>query len=337
MYQFQIKVPASSANIGPGFDVLGMSLEVYMTLDVQVGDDKGACVLSYEGDGANEVPLDIHKNMISQTALYVLRCHDIHEFPLAVKIHVKNPIPLGRGMGSSGSAAIAGVLLANELAHLKLSKLQMMDYVLMIERHPDNVMASMMGGFVGSFLRELSDVEKEAMIPSASDLLTNQGFSRPPKGLGTYAKLPWAPELKALVVIPQFHLSTSKARSVLPSSYTKPDVIYNLQRLALLTTALGQTPINAHLIHEVMKDKVHQPYRSQLIPGLQTILAQMTPESQPGLCGICLSGAGPTILALATDNYEEIAQKMLIIFKQNNVDCNYLVLSPAFEGASVTY
>ncbi|KAL2314999.1 putative homoserine kinase [Schizosaccharomyces pombe] len=337
MQKFQIKVPASSANIGPGFDVLGMSLEKYMTLDVEVSTESGPCVLTYEGDGKEHVSLDVQKNMITQTSLYVLRCNNISTFPYATKIHVINPIPLGRGMGSSGSAAIAGVMLANEIAKLGLSKLQMMDYVLMIERHPDNVMASMMGGFVGSFLRELSEEEKNAFSPSADDLLKNEALTLPPKSLGTFTRLPWASELKAIVVIPEFHLATSKARSVLPTSYGRTDVVYNLQRLALLTTALGQTPINPHLVYEVMKDKVHQPYRASLIPGLQNILATLNPDTQPGLCGICLSGAGPTVLALATGNFDEIAHAMLSIFEKHGVKCRYLVLSPAFDGATVKY
>lgn len=150
-------------------------------------------------------------------------------------------------------------------------------------------------------------------------------------------KFNWAPELKAIAIIPHFEVSTASARQVLPASYSRPDVVFNLQRIALLPMALGQSPPNAEQIYLAMQDKVHQPYRSGLIPGLPEILASVTPKSHPGLCGICLSGAGPTILALATENFEKIAEVILYMFKIKGISCEWKLLEPAEDGATVEY
>ncbi|KAI7065095.1 hypothetical protein KC352_g43185, partial [Hortaea werneckii] len=176
-----IKVPCSSANIGPGFDVIGLSLSLWLELQVSVGDEnaKGAshnCRITYEGQGAEDVDLSPDRNLITQTALYVLRCHDKREFPEPTHVHIKNPIPLGRGLGSSGAAVVAGVSLGNEIGKLGLSKDRLLDFCLMIERHPDNVAAALYGGFVGSYLKELDpDDMKRKEIPLAEVLPAPQG------------------------------------------------------------------------------------------------------------------------------------------------------------------
>ncbi|RPB19385.1 homoserine kinase [Terfezia boudieri ATCC MYA-4762] len=344
-----IKVPCSSANIGPGFDVVGLSLSIW--LEVQVTIDTSItksttplnCVITYEGDGADHVPLDADANLVTRTALYVLRCHDHRAFPPETRVHIINPIPLGRGLGSSGAAVVAGVMLGNVVGKLGLSKDRMLDFCLMIERHPDNVTAAMIGGFVGSYLRELDPVDMERKeIPLAEVLPEPAGGidtgvkpPQPPQGIGHYIRFGWAKEIKAIAIIPNFEVSTASARAVLPQEYSKQDLIFNLQRLAVLTTALTRSPPNAELIFQAMQDKVHQPYRKTLIPGLPEILASVTPQSHPGLLGICLSGAGPTILALATHNFDHIAEEILARFSQEGIQCDWKVLEPAYEGATV--
>lgn len=164
----QIKVPCSSANIGPGFDVIGLALNLYLELEVSVTKKERSehslnCKITYEGVGAEDVPLVAEDNLITRTAVYVLRCHGIRAFPSETHVHVKNPIPLGRGLGSSAAAIVAGVHLANEVGNLKLSKARMLDYCLMEERHPDNVAAALYGGFVGTYLNELSPRTRSAL------------------------------------------------------------------------------------------------------------------------------------------------------------------------------
>lgn len=142
-------------------------------------------------------------------------------------------IPLGRGLGSSGAAVVAGVMLGNAVGELGLSRDRMMDYCLMIERHPDNVMAAMFGGFVGSYLKELDPVDMERKeIPLAEVLPEPAGGEdtglrppEPPLGIGHYIKFGWAKEIKAIAIIPQFEVSTATARSVLPKMYSREDLV----------------------------------------------------------------------------------------------------------------
>ncbi|KAK9447789.1 GHMP kinase [Limtongia smithiae] len=342
---FTIRVPCSSANIGPGFDVVGLALSIFLELHVRVDDTAPAvpqnCAISYEGEGAEALPREADSNLITRTALYVLKCHDVRMFPATTFVHMVNPIPLGRGLGSSGAAVVAGVMLGNAVGQLGLTKQRMMDYCLMIERHPDNVTAAMMGGFVGSYLRELSPVDTERKEIPLSEVLpepaggidTGLQPPKPPYNIGHHIKFGWAHEIKAIAIIPDFELSTASSRKVLPSSYSTKDVIFNLQRLAVLTTALTRSPPDPDLIYQAMQDRVHQPYRKTLIPGLTEILASVTPTSHPGLLGICLSGAGPTILALATHNFDAIASEILSRFSKENVRCSWKVLEPANGGA----
>ena len=342
--------PGAHENPGPGFDVIGLALSIWLELEIRTGDEdsRGAkynCRVTYEGLGKDNVDLEVDRNLITQTALYVLRCHGKKLFPEGTHVHIVNPIPLGRGLGSSGAAVVAGVAFANEVAQLCLSKDRILDFCLMIERHPDNVAAALYGGFVGSYLKELDPGDmKRKEIPLAEVLPAPQGGEDtgltppiPPHDIGKHIRFPWAREIKCIAIIPDFEVSTAKARSVLPESYEKVDVIYNLQRVALLTSALGQSPPSAELIYDGMQDKVHQPYRKGLIPGLTEILRSVTPNKNPGLLGICLSGAGPTILALATENFDDIANHLISEFKKESVTCDWKLLEPAYDGLTVMY
>lgn len=232
-----IRVPATSANIGPGFDVVGLSLSLHLTLNVTV-DDKDARLppaITYTGEGADEVSLDPYKNLTTRVCLYVLRCHNIPSFPSHLAVHSHNEIPFGRGLGSSGAAVIAGVLLANVLGNLNLSTSRMLDFALMVERHPDNVTAALVGGFVGSYLRELNDdAQARAQIPLSEvlpeyppDAGEEWGMEppQPPEGIGHYVRFGWAESIKAVAIIPRFELSTAKARDVLPQSYSRKDLV----------------------------------------------------------------------------------------------------------------
>ena len=136
MRKFDIRVPCSSANIGPGFDVVGLALSIFLELQVTVEPDapNGAahnCKIVYDGEGADEVPLEADANLITRTALYVLKCHDIRTFEQGTLVKIINPIPLGRGLGSSGAAVVAGVMLGNGCGKLGLSKDRMLDFCLM--------------------------------------------------------------------------------------------------------------------------------------------------------------------------------------------------------------
>ena len=235
-----IRVPATSANIGPGFDVVGLSLSLYLTLTISYpltppSSTYSPPTLSYSGQGADHVPLDPYKNLTTRVALYVLRCHNIPRFPSHLVIQVNNEIPFGRGLGSSGAAVIAGVLLANSLGKLDLPNERLLDFALMVERHPDNVTAALIGGFVGSYLKELDEKATEAASVPLSEVLPEYppdagedwGLNPPipPLGIGHYVRFRWSETIKALAIIPQFELSTAKARQVLPTHYTRKDLV----------------------------------------------------------------------------------------------------------------
>lgn len=333
---------------GPGYDVIGLALSEYLELRVKINDEQSKeapqnCRITQEGLGAEQVDLDASRHFITRIALYVLRCHDQRSFPVPTHVHINNAIPFGRGLGSSGAAIVAGVALGNVVGNLGLDKDRLLDFCLMIEKHPDNVAASMYGGFVGSYTKKLDPADvKRAEVPMSEVLPMPQGGENtglkppvPPYNIAKHIQFPWAKEIKCIAVIPDFEVATAKARQAVPSTYSKEDAIFNLQRVALLTTALGQSPPDAELIYDGMQDRLHQPYRQGLIPGLTEILHSVTPASHPGLLGICLSGAGPTILALATENFDHIAQHLLEQFKKENITCTWKLLEPSFDGLTV--
>ena len=256
--QFKITVPCSSANLACGFgasatahclpslltdhappaDVLGLTLKLYLSLTVtsSASAENKAPELVCTGLGAEQAPLNPYKNLITRVALYVLRCHSIPHFPTGLRIECHNEIPFGRGLGSSGAAVIAGVLLADQVGELQLSQSRQLDFALMVERHPDNVAAALLGGFVGSYLKELSPEDTSATQIPLSEVLPElpEGAEHeewgmnppiPPRGIGHWLKFGWAKEVKAIVCIPDFEVPTAKAREVMPKSYPIKDVV----------------------------------------------------------------------------------------------------------------
>lgn len=236
--QYKISVPATTANVGPGFDVCGIALSLSLTLDVSIpsdGQGNELPVITYSGLDSDNVPLSPYKNLLTRVALYVLRSNGIPTFPRGVKIHAHNEIPFGRGLGSSGAAVIAGVLLGNLLGNLNLPVERLLDFALMVERHPDNVTAALVGGFVGSYLRELPPADlAAASVPLAevlpeypADAGPDWGKNPPqaPNGIGHYVRFGWAPEIKAIAVMPRFELATAKSRNVLPDTYSRKDLV----------------------------------------------------------------------------------------------------------------
>jgi len=219
--------------------VIGLALSIYLELHVTVNTSAESspnplnCTITYEGQGASEVDLDADRNLVTRTALYVIRCHGHASFPIGTHVHIINPIPLGRGLGSSGAAVVAGVVLGNEVCNLGLSKARILDYCLMVERHPDNVAGALYGGFVGTYLNELDPAEMARKEIPLSEVLpspaggVNTGLKppEPPLGIGHYIKFKWAREIKAVAIIPDFQVPTAKARDALPTTYSIKDVV----------------------------------------------------------------------------------------------------------------
>ena len=349
-----IRVPATSANLGPGFDVLGLALRSApsasqgfgILLELQIEDlcQKSLtsapwnCELICQGEGSELLSSLVHENLVTQVALYVLRCHGEKKFPSAIRVRLITSIPLSRGLGSSAAAIVAGVMLGNEAGDLGLSKERMFDYCLMIERHPDNIAPALFGGFIGAFVdTDRIDIPLSEVLPKLSGhgdtgLLPIQ---KPSLGIGCYHHYRLNSEIKAIIVIPAFHLKTAEARGQLPHSYTREDVIFNLQRCALLPVLLGEKLLRAAKISEAMQDRLHQPYRTNLVPGLGEVLLKIPLDKYPGLLGTYLSGAGPSVMALATQNFETIAQAIItILSKAQDIRYDWQVLELDPDGAT---
>eukprot|EP01120_Amphizonella_sp_Union-15-10_P017362 TRINITY_DN9619_c0_g1_i1.p1 TRINITY_DN9619_c0_g1~~TRINITY_DN9619_c0_g1_i1.p1 ORF type:complete len:319 (-),score=36.28 TRINITY_DN9619_c0_g1_i1:53-1009(-) len=307
--KFEIRVPASSANLGPGFDVLGLAYRLYLRVEVTLNNDEKQqqIKITSQGKNAEEIPLD-SSNLIVTAANTTASVYD-KTLPFSLHLHINNEIPLGKGLGSSGAAIVAGVLLANELCDLRLSQDKMLEHVVQIEGHPDNVTTSLKGGFVSS---------------SAVQEKTTTVYK--------FISLPVHSSVVAVVVTPVLSLSTKKARGVLPPSYSVQDTVFNLQRIPFLLAGLAQC--SKELIRIGIQDRIHQPYRAKLVPGLEEIL-DLNNQEVSGLLGVCLSGAGPSILAFGHEDTKEVVKRIQVIFKSHLLDSEVQVLDIDRDGAVV--
>jgi homoserine kinase len=247
-----VRVPASSANLGPGFDTLGLALDIYLECSFAASD---RLLIEVSGRDAASISTD-ETNLIWQTmAAYGAT-------PVHLKIH--NEIPLGKGLGSSAAAITAGVVMASELLGWKWTPAQVLDETARLEGHPDNVAACTFGG------------------------VTASAFGEDGRAHAVRMNLP--PGIGLAVVTPDFVLPTKTARAALPECYPRADAIFNLQRVALMVAALATGSVKDFAAS--LGDRLHQPYRASLVPGLTEILALR----EPGLLGCVLSGAGPSVL-----------------------------------------
>lgn len=210
---------------------MSIYLELHVSLNISsIEPPPFNCILEYEGIGT--VNLNPDCNLITRVALYVLRCHGLPCFPSQTHVKIINHIPLSRGLGSSGAAVVAGCMLGNEVGNLRLPKTRLLDYCLMVERHPDNVAAALYGGFVITFLNELNpedwarrNVPESEILPEKTPQDMSEKSVEPPIGISHYRKLRFAKEIKAVTIIPDFEVSTAKARAVLPNQYSIKDVV----------------------------------------------------------------------------------------------------------------
>ena len=229
-------------------------------------------------------------------------------------------------------------MLGNEAGQLYFSKESMFRYCLMIERHPDNIGAALFGGLIGTSIRPLfpeGETNIESRPIEASQVLPElpENLDKPPSSIGSYRLFRINTDIKAVIVVPEFHLNTAEARGRLSKTYSREDAIFNAQRCALFPALLGEIPLNAAKISEAMQDKFHQPYAADLIPGPSAAGAYT--KYIPGLLGACLSSAGPSILALATSNFELIAQGIItILSKSQDIRYDWQVLEVSTDGAT---
>jgi homoserine kinase len=221
-----------------------------------------------------------------------------------VELQVHNEIPLASGLGSSAAAIVAGIKLAGLITNRDIPDQTIQNYATEFEGHPDNVTASLYGGFVASCTRN--------------------------DGTVVSIKFDWPAHIRVVVVSPHAQLPTHVARAALPRTVTRLDAVHNLQRTALFTAALAQQRYD--LLWEAMRDRLHQPQRESLVPGLAEALAL---PRMHGLLGVALSGAGPSIVALVEDNDEEIGGRVASCFRAHRIESTVRTLEVDDQGCRV--
>ncbi|WP_245618393.1 homoserine kinase [Deinococcus misasensis] len=260
----EVKAPASSANLGPGFDCVGISFALYTTVRVKVQEVLEIVPIGKDLEGT---PRD-ETNIVYQAMLALAQ--EAGQVLPPVRLEIESGIPLARGLGSSAAALVAGMVAANELLGKPLNTQQLFDLASRLEGHPDNAGASLVGGAVVATFDGQTSKYLQFQLPQ---------------------------HLRALLVVPQYALETSKARGVLPETYSRSDMVFQLSHAALLAAGLASG--NLTVFKEAMRDRLHQPYRAALVPGLLELL-----EGAPGhgALGAALSGAGPSVLCFYEEN-----------------------------------
>ncbi len=270
-----LRLPATSANLGPGFDALGLALSLHLTIDACLS---GAFEITATGRNP-ELCASLSNNLILMTYTEVLGHQGLAAPPL--RLHLHNEIPLGMGCGSSAAALLAGVLLANHFGQLAWSPQQVLDEACSREGHPDNVAACFHGGLTVS-----STVQSASVEPQPTTLFATLG-----------QHLDWA----LFLALPVASLATAHARALLPPSYSRPDAVANVQATALLVAAFALN--RPELLAAAMRDRLHQPFRASACPLLPALLPL---AGHDGVHGVALSGAGPAVLLLADPQFDSL-------------------------------
>ena len=274
MRRAKVRVPASTANLGSGFDTLGMALTLYNEVELIEGGEGVQLVVEGEGQAALERAGE--RNLVLRAAQATLGEFGVR--PSGLRVRQLNRIPLRRGLGSSAAACLGGVAAAARLAGVELTPDELLARALPFEGHPDNIAPALLGGLTASAIVEGRIVSARVRVPK---------------------------RLKAMVVIPSLEIATKRAREVLPQQVPFQDAVFNLNRLALLM--VGLTTDRLDLLAAGSEDRLHQPYRAGLLPGMEAILDE---GRRAGALAVFLSGAGSSLLALVTADGEEIGRRM---------------------------
>ena len=300
--KFTIKVPATTANLGPGFDALGLALDLWNVAEFTVTNDKQIS-LAIEGEGKDQLPTDAN-NAIVDAALQVYElagktCN-------GMRIHCTNRVPLGSGLGSSSAAMLTGMLGANAMLGEPFPREEILKLAIETEGHPDNVAPAMLGGLVASIIHESHVVSLR---------LTLTGQRRP---------------IHITVVLPDFDFPTKQARAILPKQVERKDAIHNISRAVIVTEAFRLGDLD--MLGEAMTDALHQPYRIPLIPGAQ---AAMDAMKRAGASAVALSGAGPSLIAFSSKRETAIGEAGKRAFAESGLDSRVFILKISRKGAEV--
>lgn len=309
--KISVKVPATTANIGSGFDCLGMALPLYNTITIEETVLPGTGIeINVLNDNASEddlltehIPMD--ENSIIYKAVELLY-NSIGQSPSELKITVQSQIPIARGLGSSASVIVGGLLAANELLGRPADEVALLSIATEVEGHPDNVTPAIVGGLV------LSSQEDDGTI--------------------LYRKLEWPEEWAITVCVPDYELSTDISRSVLPKEVPMEDAVFNAKRLGMFVQAVNTK--DTELLKYALQDRLHQPYRMKLVPGLEQIIDNLKHEEN--VLGCVLSGAGPSILIIShKNNLDKIKSIVKETWESMNVKVNIMTMPVEKDGAQI--
>jgi len=293
----KVKIPATTANLGPGFDTLGMALSFYDTYEVEVAES--GLEITVEGEGVGDIPLD-ESNLIYKSLALVF--DKLGKKVPGLTLRCENNIPHGRGMGSSGAAVAGGVMLAAGLLQdeVEISEQQLLEFATELEGHPDNVAPAMFGGLT------IAWVEQDG-IPHHKKLTVHRGVS-------------------PLVLVPPHQMSTKLARSLQPESVPHTDAVFNVSRSALLVAALTQSP---ELMLAATEDRLHQSYRASAMPETSGLIEELRADGHPAV----VSGAGPSVLVLEDDSVKRMSA--IALAEKSFPTWRVLALAVDVKGASL--
>jgi homoserine kinase len=301
---FEVRVPASTANLGAGFDCFGLALQLYLNVraTVQPGARARTIARSHGIRGSANLPTAPDENLILRAMRHAAVREKLELPPIHLNVH--NEIPIGSGLGSSAAAIVAGISLAFAVCGKKLPQQTALRLAADLEKHTDNVSAALLGGLVVSFVGANNDV--------------------------VVVRKKWPERIRVIAVTPKMSLETSTSRAALPKTVEHADAVHNLQRCALFLAALDAK--RHDLLWDAMQDRLHQSYREPLVTGLADALR--IPRI-PGLVGVALSGAGPSVIALATDHFKEIGKAMASCFAGSGPPATVRTLAVAQEGVQL--
>lgn len=311
MTAVSVRVPATSANLGPGFDCLGLALGLWNEATFR---EAGQGIhLQIQGEGASHLPHD-GRNLIARAALRVYAAAG-KPAPVGLEITCQNRIPLSSGLGSSAAASLTGLLGANALLGRPFSDLQILELALAFEGHPDNVAPALYGSLLVAACKD-----------SCAEIEQQQGF---PTGKNLLVRVIPVPVLEVVVIVPAFRLSTQAARAALPRRVRLNEAVFNMGRTALVVEALRTGDLN--LLGQAMEDRLHQPHRLKLIPGAQPALNE---ARRAGAAAAALSGAGPGVIAFPhSGKAAPVAKAMQNAFRQAGLDSRSFLLTTSAQGA----
>lgn len=297
-----VQIPATSANIGSGFDAVGIALTLYNEIYFTEEPNKDCITIEIEGLGKDNIPTVFENNMVGQ-AMQAAAAKNHQPLPTGGHLKLINRIPPARGLGSSSAALVGGLLIGNALTGHKMSQQEMLSLATALEGHPDNVAPAIYGGLSISIM-----VDGKALTNSI--------------GMGQ--------DISFIVVSPDIEVTTEEARKALPKIIDYQSAVFNVSRVSFLVSALLMKQYDR--IFYGLQDKLHVPYRIHLIPGGEEVLKAAT---HAGALGSTISGSGSTLLAFAINDEEQIMNAMIDCFKNHGLESVGHILKCTNEGAKI--